>query len=71
MFIDEDGSEKRFSWRSRYGISQRSGHVPSAISWEIRFNAREMEITDEGGHFSLKEDLVEHVWASWGCVPEP
>lgn len=46
------------------------GTEMSDQEWSHRLNMREIEVTDEVGHFSLKHDLVEHVWENWGsrCV---
>lgn len=63
MFVDENGNEKPFVWRTRSSGNNELGH----IAWTHRLHAREQEITDEVGHFSLKRDLVEHVWNNWGC----
>ena len=56
VIIDENGDKIPFHW---YGLNtselQNSSTIPASRS------ARDTRISDEGQHFSLKADLVEHI----------
>lgn len=66
MFIGENGNEKQFGWRTREACATPQGQVPSDTKWVRKLGVREMKITDEVSHFALKNDLVEHIWCTWG-----
>lgn len=55
LFIDEQGVEKPFSWRSKIQLSQITGHEVSEVACAKMLDVREREITDEAVHFSLKK----------------
>lgn len=62
LFVHECGNEEPFRWRKREQANKRN--EKSDIAWERRLHMRENEITDKMDHFSLKNDLVEHLWDS-------
>lgn len=68
MFIDEQGVEKPFKWRSMSKLSQTAGHAVYDIAWTERLDVQEWEITDEVVHLSLKKELVEHISEKWGLT---
>lgn len=61
LFIDERGEEKPFNWCSRESLSNSGGRSMSYCDWAANVLRREMEVTDEVAHFSLKKDLIEHI----------
>lgn len=38
----------------------------SDAAWTHKRGIREMEIAGEVAHLSLKIDLIEHIWETWG-----
>ena len=60
--LDENGVEKEFIWNMDNNIEM------SDMAWANHLNNRESQITDEEMHYSLKGDLVEHVWNRHGSL---
>lgn len=65
LFIDDEGNEKEFKWNTRENIE---GAIEDQTVWGIHITNRQDEIMDEVAHFSLKQDLVQHAWASYGMA---
>lgn len=59
MFIDVDGNEKTLNWKTIEGII--GGQLLREMDWAKHLVDRYVALTDELEHFSLKNDLVEHV----------
>lgn len=65
MFLDENGNEKPFTWKTRENLTN-SGVVVSEFDWAKQLALRYSVTTDELEHYALKNDLVEHVWNRYG-----
>lgn len=65
-FLDEAGGQKQFMWHTRESIGEANGSPLSSESWAAKVCERDTRITDEVEHFSLKQDIIDHVWQHWG-----
>lgn len=60
--IDGDGNEIPFQWSTSPSTITDLNSSGIMSSWASQVAKRETEITDELEHFTLKADLIEHIW---------
>lgn len=65
LLLYENGEDRKFLWHKRDAMSQRmSGWDES--SWEEHVACVKFPMKDEFLNYSLKMDLIDHVWAESG-----
>lgn len=64
--LDENGNEKEFKWLSREEVGEEKGRLVTDFEWATQLAGRQRQITDEVNHYSLKQDLIEHIWNRHG-----
>lgn len=65
MLLDDHEREKEFNWNTR---NRHNGTRITDMQWAHQLSQRESRMTDEVLHFSLKGDLVEHIWNRYGNI---
>lgn len=65
-YIDVEGNEKPFVWSTKDIVTADSSNVDFA--WAQKLSQRNDMISDEVVHYSLKYDLVEHIWNMYGSA---
>lgn len=60
------GSTPSFAWQSETAMTQlHNGSLPNG-TWATIVDARESRVTSSVEHFSLKRDLIDHIWSRLG-----
>lgn len=65
LFLDENGEQKTFTWRTQETVSRTTTGMDNS-RWASHISVTHARMKDEVLHFSLKRDLVEHIWAEDG-----
>lgn len=63
MFLDNAYNEKPFIWRTKQNMRCAGANE---TSWSNHIAVMDEKMKDDVAHFSLKKDLLDHIWSCFG-----
>lgn len=64
--MDEDGNYNQFKWSTRVTLSENGNPTTTDSMWEMNVANEDTRMKDEVSQFSLKLDLMNHIWDKYG-----